>query len=156
MVILFWLSLIPSDGAVSAWYVTPTGGGNQNGRSWANAFHSIELALNWVQPGDTIYLGDSDYYESLVTKLHGEASAPITIRGGANAVLRGAGDDRSFRIYHDYYVLDGWTINGYDGAGNSASDYRDTLLYVHGQAFAYGGEVQRGPRGLEVRATCTF
>ena len=138
--------------AATNWYVTPTGAGNRDGRSSANAFNSIQQALDAVQPGDTIYLGDGDYFQALITKRHGTANAPITIVGSANAVLRGAANEgRIFQINHDYYVLDGWTINGHDGSGNSTGDYRDKLLYVHGQAAAYGGEVRRGPRGLEVR-----
>jgi len=147
---LFYLTL-PAQAATN-WYVTPAGAGNRDGRSSANAFNSIQQALDVVQPGDTIYLGDGDYFQALITKRHATANAPITIVGSANAVLRGAANEgRIFQIHHDYYVLDGWTINGHDGSGNSTGDYRDKLLYVHGQAAAYGGEVRRGPRGLEVR-----
>jgi hypothetical protein len=138
--------------AATDWYVMPGGAGNQDGRSWGTAFATIQKALDVAQPGDTIFLGDGDYRESIITKRHGTANAPIRIVGGRGAVLRGASNkDRVFQIQHDYYVLDGWTIDGYDGSGNSASDYRDKLLYVHGQSAPYGGAVRRGPAGLEVR-----
>jgi hypothetical protein len=133
------------------WYVTPTGAGNRTGASWENALPSIQAALDQVQPGDTIFLGAGDYYEALVTKTHGTASAPITLVGTATAVVRGSNlNNRIFQIFHDYYVLDGWTINGYDGSGTRMSDYRDKLLYVHGQAAPYDGALYRGPVGLEV------
>jgi hypothetical protein len=138
--------------AATNWYVTPTGAGTRDGRSPQNAFASIQQALDVAQPGDTIQLGSGDYREALITKRHGAAGAPITLTGPREAVLRGAaGQGRIFQIFHDYYLLDGWTIDGYDGSGNSSSDYRDKLLYVHGQATSYGGTVRRGPQGLEVR-----
>lgn len=138
--------------AAAGWYVTPTGAGTRNGQSWANAFPKIQMALDVAQAGDTIYLGDGDYFEFLFTRTHGTAEAPITIVGSPNAILRGvAGINRTFSINHDYYLLDGWTINGHDGLGGAKANYRDILLYIHGDAAAYGGEVQRGPRGVEVR-----
>jgi hypothetical protein len=133
-------------------YVAPGGAGNRDGSSWENALPSIQAALDQAQPGDTIYLAPGDYPEALVTKVHGLPSQPITLVGPATAVLRGSNaSGRIFQIFHDYYVLDGWTINGYDGSGNSKSDYRDKLLYVHGQRTPYNGEVRRGPQGLEVK-----
>jgi hypothetical protein len=146
------IGLMQSARAATNWYVTPTGAGNRNGQSWQNAFASVQKALDVVQPGETIYLGDGDYYEAVVTKRRGAANAPITITGSAQAVLRGDPNNAHvLEINHDYYVLDGWTINGYDGKGNSMANYRDKLLYVQGKAAAYGGQVHRGPQGLEVR-----
>lgn len=146
------ISLAPSAQAAGNWYVRPSGAGLHNGRSWESAFATIQQALDVAQPGDTIYLGPGDYYEDLVTKRHGTASAPITLLGPSDAVVHGSGaKDRIFQIYHDYYRLDGWTINGHDGQGNALENYRNKLLYVHGQAAAYAGAVQRGPQGLEVR-----
>lgn len=138
--------------AATAWYVTPTGAGSRMGDSWENALASIQAALDRVQPGDIIYLAPGDYYEALVTRTHGTAAAPITISGPATAIVRGSSlNNRIFQIFHDYYILDGWTINGYDGSGNLISDYRDKLLYVHGQAASYNGDLHRGPHGLEVK-----
>lgn len=138
--------------AASARFVTPGGAGNRDGSSWANALPAIQAALDQAQPGDVIYLADGDYDEDLVTKRHGAPGQPITLVGSAKAVLRGSGTTgRVFQIFHDYYVLDGWTINGYDGKGQSKANYRDKLLYVHGQRAPYNGEVRRGPQGLEVK-----
>jgi hypothetical protein len=138
--------------AATNWYVTPTGAGTRDGRSPENALGSLQQALDVVQPGDTIVLGPGDYRQMVSTKRHGMPGAPIAIVGPPDAVLRGAGSPgRIFQIFHDYYLLDGWTINGYDGSGNSSSDYQDKLLYVHGQAGPYGGALRRGPVGLEVR-----
>lgn len=138
--------------AAGNWYVIPGGAGLRNGQSWENAFSAIQQALDVVQPGETIYLGPGDYYEDLITQRHGTASAPISIVGSRDAVVHGSGRKaRIFQIYHDYYLLDGWTLNGHDGQGNALENYRDKLLYVHGQAAAYDGMVRRGPLGLEVR-----
>lgn len=136
--------------AATHWYVTPGGTGNRSGQAPENALGSIQAALDVAQPGDTIHLGNGDYYEDLATKRHGTAAAPIVLTGAREAVLRGASGGRIFQIFHDYYRLEGWTINGYDGSGNSATDYRDKLIYVHGQTAPYGGEVRRGPRGIEI------
>jgi hypothetical protein len=152
--LVLWLltCLVQPTYAAGDWYVTPSGAGTKDGHSWANALASIQQALDVVQPGETIHLGNGEYFEDLVSKRHGTANAPIAIVGAREAVLHGSGQsDRIFQLFHDYYLLDGWTINGYDGQGNSPSDYRDKLLFVHGQAEAYNGEVRRGPRGLEVR-----
>ncbi len=138
--------------AATNWYVTPGGAGNQDGRSWNTAFATIQKALDVAQPGDTIFLGNGEYRESIITKRHGTVNAPISLVGSSGAIVRGSpSQDRVFQIQHDYYLLDGWTIDGYDGSGNSAGDYRDKLLYVHGQSGPYGGAVRRGPAGLEVR-----
>jgi hypothetical protein len=137
--------------AATEWYVTPTGAGNRDGSSPENALRTIQAALDRAQPGDTINLGPGDYFEDLTTKTHGTATARITLTGPRTAVLRGAGGARVFQIFHDYYVLDGWTINGHDGNGNSQSDYRDKLLYVHGQRQYYQDQIKRGPTGLEVK-----
>jgi hypothetical protein len=151
-VICFLLSVSQPVYAATNWYVTPTGAGTRDGRSTQNAFASIQQALDVAQPGDTIVLGAGDYREALVTKRHGAAGAPIALVGPPDAVLRGSSSQgRVFQIFHDHYLLDGWTIDGYDGSGNSSGDYRDKLLYVHGQAGSYGGAVRRGPQGLEVR-----
>lgn len=150
--LLIGLTMITYQSAWAAadWYVVPGGAGTRSGQTWENAFAAIQPALDAAQPGDTIHLGAGDYFEDLVTKRHGAANGPITITGPREAVVRGASGGRIFQIFHDYYRLEGWTINGHDGKGNSAANYRDKLLYVHGQAAAYGGEVRRGPRGLEV------
>ena len=151
LVTLLLLAVYPVRAATFR-YVTPGGAGNRDGSSWANALPSIQAALDQAQPGDTIYLAPGDYAESLVTKVHGLPGQPITLTGPATAVLRGsAASGRIFQIFHDYYLLDGWTINGYDGSGQSKTDYRDKLLYVHGQRAPYNGEVRRGPQGLEVK-----
>ena len=138
--------------AKTNWYVTPTGSGNHDGQSQQNAFATLQQALDVVQPGDTIYLGDGNYDEAVVSKQHGSANAPITISGSPQAVLRGDPNEaRVFELNHDHYVLDGWTINGYDGKGNSKDNYRDKLLYIKGEATVYGGQLRRGPQGVEVR-----
>ena len=153
--LLLALTLLPINPlarAASDWYVTPTGAGDKNGTSLGQAFDSLQDALDVAQPGDTIHLGPGDYYEAVETKTHGASGNPITITGPNDAVLRGTDDQgRVFQVFHDHYVLDGFTINGYDGVGDAMDDYRDKLLYVHGQTEPYGGEVRRGPQGLEVR-----
>lgn len=45
----------------TVYYVTPTGGGNGNGRFWANAFNGLQAALNTVADGDEIWVKAATY-----------------------------------------------------------------------------------------------
>src|SRR5262249_35218623 len=86
------------------------------------------------QPGETIVLAPGAYLQDIVSRRAGAEGAPITIKGPAEAVLKGGGNGRIFEINHDYLTLDGFTIDGLWGDAGSASGYRDKLLYVLGKA----------------------
>lgn len=122
-------------------YVSPAGSGTKTGDSPANALAGFQAGLNLVQPGDTLHLGDGIYKQTLKTVRGGTIDAPITIIGGRGAILNGSGnEDRTFEINHDFYILDGWTIDGKHG-----DTYQDKLLYVMGTV------ANRGPTGIVVR-----
>jgi hypothetical protein len=136
-------------------YVSPNGSGKKNGTSVKNAFSSIQQALDKVEPGEKIELASGEYFEDLVTKKHGTKEKPIMLFGQKEAVIKGSGkSERIFQIFHDYYILDGFTMDGFAGGKQKAKNYRDKLLYVHGQKEPYG-QTKRGPKGLEI-ANMTF
>ncbi len=98
----------------------------------ASQANSIQQALDKAMPGDVIHLSSGIYYQDFDTKKAGTASAPITITGPADAVIKGAGRGRIAQIFHDYYHLTGFTFDGLAGDPNSRASYRDKLLYVQG------------------------
>ncbi|CAM9564561.1 unnamed protein product [Discosporangium mesarthrocarpum] len=101
---------------------------------------SIQEALKKVDPGDTIKLKAGSYWESFETKTDGKEDDPITIEGPddtdpddrkTQAIIRG--DDstnRVFQVFHSYYTIKDLTFDG--KVGDTASTYRDKLLYVEG------------------------
>ena len=105
---------------------------------------SIQAALNAAMPGDTVYLNSGEHAEDIRTARDGRADAPITITGDADAVLKGEGASRLFEVNHDYYVIQGFTIDGLHGDGDSSSDYSEKLV------FAIGTEALDGVEGMRV------
>jgi hypothetical protein len=136
-------------------YVSPEGNGLKDGSNLKNSLAGLQEALNIVKPGEIIKLAQGDYFEDVKTKTHGEKTKPITIRGPTEAILRGTDEnERVVQILHDYYILDGFTINGYDNRDKDKDDieaYRDKLLYINGTKEAYNGQIKRGPLGIEVK-----
>jgi hypothetical protein len=103
----------------SALYVSPSGLDTNDGASPSTPLKTIQAALNKATPGTTINLAEGIYREKPATKIHGTVDAPIIIKGPElgkdkagryKAVLHGTG--RIFNIDHNYYVLDGFTIDG--------------------------------------------
>lgn len=110
----------------------------------AGAGNSIQQALDKAKPGDVIHLKSGVYYQDFDTKRAGTASAPITITGPADAVIKGAGRTRIAQIFHDYYHLNGFTFDGLAGDPNNKGSYRDKLLYVQGTG------IKEGVNGLKI------
>ena len=94
---------------------------------------NVQKAFDTCKPGDTIILEDGIYLQDMITKVDGEPSKRITVKGSRDAIIKGSGDnDRIFEINHSYYTLDGFTIDGHHGDGNKESDYIDKCLFVLG------------------------
>ena len=117
---------------------------------------SIQEALEQVKPGDTIKISDGTYFEDLETVVDGEPDKRITIEGSRKAVLKGTNKKaRLFQIHHDYYTINGFTIDGKHNDGKKESDYVDKLLYAHGNRKTrtikqYGKEFRSSIDGLIV------
>lgn len=105
---------------------------------------SIQKALEKAQPGQTICLSPGVYHQDIRSVRNGTLSAPITIEGPADAVIKGAGASRVIEINHDYLTLKGFTVDGLHGSPSSKSGYRDMLLY------AVGNQPNDGVTGLKI------
>lgn len=125
------------------YYVSPSGSDGNSGTSASSPFKTIQKVFDIVQPGDTINLAAGGYLQDVITKTAGTSTAPIIVTGPATAVIKGGGAARVFEVDHNYYVLSGFTLDGQWGAGTSATDYRDKLLYV------MGTQVKSGVTGLK-------
>jgi hypothetical protein len=102
-------------------YVSPTGSDTGDG-SQSAPLQTIQAALDQAEAGTVINLAPGEYHEQLTTMRDGTPEAPITIRGPENgkdpsgrhqAVLYGTG--RIVNIDHNYYTLEGFTIDGQEG-----------------------------------------
>lgn len=94
----------------------------------------LQKVFDGVKPGDTISLADGLYTQDVITKVDGEPDKRITVKGSRKAVLNGSGsNNRIFEINHDYYTLDGFTIDGHHGSGEKEDDYLDKCLFVIGK-----------------------
>ncbi len=123
--------------AAREWRVAPGGAGGGT--------PDLQDVLARVRPGDVVTLAPGEYRVSLVTRVDGTAAAPITLRGPASAVLRSDGRrGRLFDLRHDYYHLEGFTLDGRHGAPDRRDGYVNKLLYVQGRRPA------AGVRGLRV------
>lgn len=117
-----------------SYYVDPNGSDSNSGADASVPFKTIQKAVDLAQPGDVINLAPGTYFQDILSKRNGTASAPITITGPSGAVIKGGGNARIVEINHDYLTLDGFTIDGLWGAPTSMSGYRDKLLYALGKA----------------------
>ncbi|MBC8162040.1 MAG: right-handed parallel beta-helix repeat-containing protein [Roseiflexaceae bacterium] len=129
--------LRPADtSAASAqrYYVSPQGADTNAGTTANAPFATVQKAVDLAQPGDSITLASGEYLQDVVSKRNGSPSAPITISGPADAIVKGAGNGRIVEVRHDYLTFDGFTIDGLYGNPNSSDSYRDKLLYVIGDA----------------------
>ena len=114
-------------------YVDPVQGNDRHSGSNTTPLQTIQKAVDIAQPGDTIVLAAGLYLQDIVSKRNGLLGAPITITGPPTAVIKGAGNARIIEIDHSYITLDGFTIDGLYGDPNTASGYRNKLVYVLGQ-----------------------
>jgi hypothetical protein len=91
---------------------------------------TIEKALELAYPGDIIELSDGNYYQDIITKKNGLPDKPIIIRGSKNAIVRGDKRNRIIEINHDYIILDGFTIDGFNQKNEEKSNYKDKLIFI--------------------------
>jgi len=147
---LGWTALILAFGfaAISLWavnfrvtaantnlYVSTSGSDSNSGTSSTSPLRTIQAAMNKTQTisgGVTINLAAGNYLENIDTTRNGTASEPILITGPSSAVIKGGDTYRVFEIKHDYIHISGITFDGKFASSESASSYRDTLIYAEG------------------------
>jgi hypothetical protein len=83
---------IPEALAATAYYVDPHTGNDADPGSEAQPWRTLREAIPRLHAGDTLYLRGGTYEETLQVSVHGEPSAPITIRNfpGETPVVDGS------------------------------------------------------------------
>jgi hypothetical protein len=136
LVVLF-LAVVPEiSGARSgptSYYVNPGGSDWNSGTRADHPFATIQKAVDLARPGDTINLAPGAYLQDVISKRGGTPTAPITIKGPPDAVVKGGGGSRIIEINHDNLTLEGFTIDGLWSSPATQKGYREKLLYVVGR-----------------------
>lgn len=134
IIVLSLFILVPQTYASSkSYYVSPSGSDSNSGTVETSPFKTIQKAVDLAQPGDTINLAPGIYLQDVISKRNGEISAPITIKGSKDAIVKGGGKARVIEINHDYLTLKDFTIDGLHNSSGSISGYRDKLIYLLGK-----------------------
>lgn len=118
--------------------------------------YSIQEAMDRAGPGDTVSLADGVYTTPIVTTKDGEERNPITIRGGAGAIISGAKDDKVVTVLHSWVHLEGFTVDGEMSSDDKRDSYVGKGVYVWGQgdpkAVSFsGGEALASIIGFSMR-----
>jgi hypothetical protein len=133
-----------AQGGRTTYYVAPGGRDSNAGTAPHSPLATIQRAVDLARPGDVVELAPGVYEQDVVSRRDGAPGAPITIKGPAGAVIKGAGKSRVFEVHHDFLTLEGFTIDGLWGDPASPDGYREKLLY------AIGRRPRDGVTGLKV------
>ncbi len=127
-------SLLLVCGAADArWlFVAPEGSDANPGHTPATPLATIQRALEYAAPGDTVALAPGVYLQDVLSVRAGAAGAPIRILGPADAIVRGAGGGRIVELTHGFIELIGFTVDGRIEEPRGVERYRDKLVYVDG------------------------
>jgi hypothetical protein len=126
--------LMSSVGAFAAdYFVSPSGSDTNGDGSIGNPWQTITFAIDYIQPGDALYLRNGAYHEQLITVRDGIASAPITIAGytGETAVVDGSGvetGNNGCLISHSYIILRDFSVRNWRDDGIAIRDCAYLLL----------------------------
>lgn len=99
---IFAALFLYSESAFSAsYFVAPSGGSNtSSGLSQEKPWSTFKHALSKLKAGDTLYLLDGVYHETLDVNISGTANAPITIRAlhDGKAIIDGQGTRSAVKV----------------------------------------------------------
>jgi hypothetical protein len=117
----------PPDAGSTIW-VAPTGR-DANPGTESKPLATVSAAMAQATPGTVIEVAAGTYSGAMSTQVPGTAGAPITLRGH-DAVLTGGGDSgRVLQILHDYWVVEGFQLNG-QSAGDD--EIQDNAIWIQG------------------------
>ena len=134
---------------VPKWYVSPSGSSSNSGNCFANAFASIQTAIDRAAAGDVIYVAEGVY--SPVST--GNKTITVLAANNASVVIDGGGNSRCVNVgsgaSYTNSVFNGITIqNGYvagNGAGAQGGTFKNCILRgsrtyngYYGGGVAYG------------------
>ncbi len=122
---LFVTALILFSGAsalkATPYYVAPSGSNLTGSGTLGNPWQTIAYALDYVQPGDILYMRAGIYNEQVVTVRSGTENAYITIAayGDEVAIIDGTGGffNNGVIIDHSYLKLQGFTVRSWQHTG---------------------------------------
>lgn len=91
------------------YYVSKTGSDDNNGQTLVTAWATFAKALQAVQPGHVICIGDGTYTQNIAGSKRGSAEAPITLRAlnDGKAIIDGGGSGFPILLEGNYYVVEG-------------------------------------------------
>lgn len=116
------------------YFVEPNKGNDTNsGLSKDLPLKTIQRALVLANPSDVINLLDGEYFQDVVSVRDGLREAPITLKGGRQAIVKGTGSQRVIEINHSNITLEGFTVDGLVGDSKDKKNYRDKLIYALGK-----------------------
>lgn len=115
--------------AQTAYYVSLSGNDANSGLSIAEAWRTIQHAMDQATPGSTVYILAGTYNEKVTCNVSGTAGQPITFRNYQNDVvtISGAGistQDAVVAIYDQSYVI----IEGLNIQDNEQLDAQGILV----------------------------
>ncbi|MGH9189960.1 MAG: right-handed parallel beta-helix repeat-containing protein [Acidimicrobiales bacterium] len=107
---------------------------------------TIQRALDLAGPGTTVVLAPGVYMQDFRSRRPGLPTAPITITGPPEAVVKGGGEGHVIEIRHDHTVLSGFTVDGLHGDPATLIGYRSKLVWIQGE------NASSGVSGVRVRS----
>lgn len=118
---------------MTTWYVATTGSDSNPGTA-GSPFLTIAKGCTSAAAGDTVTVADGNYQGSIyitTTSANGTSSLPITLKStnkyGAkikalSATGAGSGNNAAFEVRRDWWIIDGFEVDGsggYTGSGNT-------------------------------------
>src|SRR3954447_1494627 len=147
----------PADAAAASFYVDRTiPACSDAGPGTATApFCTVAKGVASLHAGDTLYVGDGSYAETIKPAISGTASSPVTITRwpGRSPTVTGATTYGAAIVSRSYVVLSGFTFTGttLDGIYVSNSDH----ITVTGNVVSDAGDPRQGATapGISLRSS---
>ena len=141
LLLLLTLSTAVLCASASNRYVTQTGGGNGDGKSWENALSSVASGLSGRGVGDTVFVAEGVYNEML------SIESGVTLLGGYDAET-GVRDPEMFESVIDGTGNKKWSLVKYDG------DPAERIV-IDGMVFANANHSEWGGAAMYIRGNMT-
>ncbi len=132
---LFLLYTINAIGETSVYYVTPSGNDNNNGTTWAQAFLTLQKAVNTASDNDEIRIQSGTYIvsetcvinKSLIIK--GSYSSNNQQNYSEKTILNGNNNYRIMRLIKNGSFVPHLTVDGLSFINASSTGYSGALVF---------------------------